>query len=339
MATMQQVADRAGVSIATVSFVVNGTKHISASTKDRVLRAIDELGFEPSPIARALASRRTQVIAMLIPLAERDFNSFVTGAVTAAAERGYKLILWPIGEDPRREVSTLIASRMADGVLLMEVQLDDERVDRLVELGSEFALIGRTRDPAQHSYVDIDFESATELAVDHLVQLGHSDIALVTQSFDIPSFVNYAPPIRVAETFTAVAESRGVAHGIFAAEGDPGVGRRLASQIFRERPDTTAIVVMNNDVTFGLVSGLGRLGKEVPKDVSILSLATSDRMASLSDPQLTRLVAKGDELGRSAALALIDRLNDPTAAPIHELIACDFREGESTGPPPRRRAI
>lgn len=333
MATMQQVADRAGVSIATVSFVVNGTKRVSAETTRRITQAIDELGFEPNANARALASRKSHMIAMLVPLVERDINSFISGAAAAAADRGYKLVLWPVGDDPKREVSSLIASRMVDGVLLMEVELDDPRVDRLTELGSPFALIGRTRDPGSLSYVDMDFEGATACAIEQLESLGHREFALVTQRFDVPTLRTYAPPVRVERVFRETLEARGLPHAIFRIPGDPAAGRALPGLIFRDHPRTTALVVMNDDASFGIVSGLKRIGKSVPGDVSVISLGTSDRMGSMSDPELTRLVTRGEEMGKAAALALIDRLEGTDAAPVQVLIPLDLHEGDSTAPP------
>lgn len=338
MATMQQVADHAGVSIATVSFVVNGTKRVSDETTRRVTQAIDELGFEPNANARALASRKSHMIAMLVPLVERDINSFVFGAAAAAADRGYKLVLWPVGDDPKREVSSLIASRMVDGVLLMEVELDDPRVDRLTELGSPFALIGRTRNASALSYVDMDFESATTCAIQQLENLGHRNFALITQKFDAPTLRTYAPPARVEQVFRETLEARGLPHAVFRIPGEPAAGRALPALIFRDHPQTTAIVVMNDDASFGFVSGLKRIGKSVPGDVSVISLGTSDRMGSMSDPELTRLVTRAKEMGSAAALALIDRLEGTDTPPVQVLIPLDLHEGDSTAVAPTARA-
>jgi DNA-binding LacI/PurR family transcriptional regulator len=331
---MQDVADRAKVSIATVSFVVNNTKQVSPGTKRRVLEAIEELGFERNANARALASRKSHVIALLYPLAERSLTAFVEGAATAAAERGYKLVLWPVGENAKAEVSSLIAGRLADGVLLMEVQLDDERVNRLSEEGSPFVLIGRTRDPSLLAYVDIDFEGTVDAAISQLAELGHTNLALVLQEFDLPGFDGYAPPARAEDSFREVIEKRGLHGEVFRCLGDPAAGRSLAVEIFEVAPATTAVIVMNEDASFGLISGFTKLGKRVPSDVSIVSIATSDRMGSMSDPVLTRLVSPGAALGRAASEALVDRLEGVETGPVQLLIGCDLHIGASTAPAP-----
>jgi DNA-binding LacI/PurR family transcriptional regulator len=336
VATMQDVADRARVSIATVSFVVNNTKNVSPGTRQRILDAIDELGFERNANARALASRKSHVIALLYPLAERNLHVFVAGAAAAASERGYKLVLWPVGDDPKAEVSSLIAGGLADGALLMEVQLDDDRVTRLTEAGRPFVLIGRTRDPSQLSYVDIDFEGTVEIAVDQLAGLGHKNIALVAQRFDIPALDGYAPPVRTEAAFREVTSARGLGAAVFSCMGDPRAGRELAAEIFREAPETTAIIIMNEDASFGLISGITGLGLEIPRDVSLVSIATSERLALMTDPVLTRMVSPALELGRAAAEALVDRLQGVETAPVQLVLGCELHQGESTAQAPAR---
>jgi DNA-binding LacI/PurR family transcriptional regulator len=336
MATMQDVADRARVSIATVSFVVNNSKNVSPDTKQRILDAIEELGFERNANARALAARKSHVIALLYPLAERNLHIFVAGAAAAASERGYKLVLWPVGDDPKAEVNSLIAGGLADGVLLMEVQLDDARVTRLSAAGRPFVLIGRTRDPSELSYVDIDFEGTIDLAVEQLAGLGHTNIALVAQNFDLPALDGYAPPVRTEAAFRDVMQRRGLDASVFGCAGDPRAGRELAKEIYREKPNTTAIIIMNEDASFGIINGLGELGLDIPGDVSLLSIATSERLGLMTHPVLTRMVSPALELGRAAAEALVDRLQGLETAPVQLVLGCELHMGESTGPPPRR---
>src|ERR1700704_5984403 len=158
---MRDVAERAGVSTATVSFVINGTKRVAPDTHARIVQAMDELGFRRNVLARALASRRTRIIALLSPVLDdhigRTGMSIVISAARAARDHGYRLVLSPVSNDGR-EMKELLTDGLLDGVLLMEVQMDDQRVERLTELGGTFALIGRTRDPSDLAYVDIDFD-------------------------------------------------------------------------------------------------------------------------------------------------------------------------------------
>ncbi len=134
MATMQQVADRAGVSIATVSFVVNGTKYVTPATTAKVTAAMRELKFRGNVVARALASRRTRIIALLFPTTGNRFSpttsEFFMNAAERASERGYHLVLWPV--DPAGDdLDDLVSGGLVDGVVLMEVRMDDPRVVKL----------------------------------------------------------------------------------------------------------------------------------------------------------------------------------------------------------------
>src|SRR4051794_18065167 len=171
MATMREVARAAGVSIATVSFVVNNTKPVKPATRQRIELAMADLGFRRNMVARALASRRTQIIAMVCPfLADRmapTVRQFIIGAARAAKEADHHLVIWPVGNDGD-ELATLLGHKLVDAVLLMDVQMDDARVELLRGLDTPFALIGRTRDLTGLHYIDIDMAASVRIALDHL---------------------------------------------------------------------------------------------------------------------------------------------------------------------------
>ena len=112
--TMQEVADRAGVSISTVSFVVNGTKPVTPATRERIREAIDELGYRRNAAARTLASRQSHVIVLMYPLTEHHLGAFVEGAARTARAHGYSLILWPTHtDDAAAEVTSLVTAGIA----------------------------------------------------------------------------------------------------------------------------------------------------------------------------------------------------------------------------------
>ena len=334
MATMRDVAQRANVSIATVSFVVNQTKRVAPETRARIVSAMDELGYRRNIVARALASRRTRIIALLFPALDHRLGStalsFVTSAASTASARGYHLVLWPISNDAD-QVTELVAGGLVDGVLLMEVQLDDARVDRLVESGTPFAMIGRTRDPSGLPFVDMDFERTVEDALDYVTSLGHERIALVVERLD-SSMTGYGPLVRTEESYRRRMVDRGFDPVVVICEESPAGGRSAAAELLSRAPDTTAVLVLNEDAAHGLTSGLLRAGRRIPDDVSILSLATSAEMGAMADPVLTVMSAPGVELGRLGVEALIDRLDGTSAGLPQVLLACPLQIGESTGP-------
>ncbi|MGU3411163.1 LacI family DNA-binding transcriptional regulator [Microbacterium sp. M1A1_1b] len=337
MATMQQVADRAGVSIATVSFVVNGTKYVTPKTTARVTAAMRELKFRNNVVARALASRRTRIIALLFPTTGNRFSpttsEFFMAAAERASERGYHLVLWPV--DPAGDdLDDLVSGGLVDGVILMEVRMDDPRVAVLTELEVPFTLIGRTRDSSGLPYVDIDFETTIEQGIDHLAGLGHRRFGLVLEDLDGTPMAGYAPHQRVQDTFARSIADHGYAGSVvYADQGSEG-GRRAAQHLLEVDPDVTAVLIMKDDSTAGLLVGLYAAGRRVPEDVSVLSIASSSATGDQHHPRLSTMNSPGRELGIRAADALIDQLDGTSVELPHFLLPCELREAESTAAAP-----
>jgi DNA-binding LacI/PurR family transcriptional regulator len=338
--TMQQVADRAQVSISTVSFVVNDTKPVTPETRARVLRVIEELGYRRNRMARALASRKSHILALIYPMLDhRNHHAFVESAATAAEEHGYNLVLWPLHSDNvTTEIASLIEAGFADGVLLMEVQLDDERVAHLQAAHAPFALIGRTRELAGIDYVDIDFERSTEIAVDDLVALGHRDFALVIEELRGTPLAGYAPPIRTEAHFLATMAERGLNGTVLRVPHEQRAIAAATDELLSRAPATTAVLSMHDEAALALLSALPRRGIEVPRDLSIVTIATSSSLAELTHPPLSTYEAPGGELGRAAAEALIARLEGRDVPAAQVLIPCTLRPGSSVGAARPRRA-
>jgi DNA-binding LacI/PurR family transcriptional regulator len=335
MVTMRDVAEQAGVSIATVSFVVNGTKPVSPTTRLRIEQAMAELGFRRNAVARALASRRTHILAMAYPALDHDLSSssleFFTSAAETAARLDHHLVLWPVSNDAA-ELTELLGQGLVDGVLLMEVQLDDPRVAALTESRVPFALIGRTADPTPFVHVDIDFEATIADATRHLYDLGHRRIVLSSGDQSDPSLIDYGPYVRSEAAFRSCAESYGFEPTVLRSGHTATAGRELAGRILAEHPDTTAILIMKEYASLGLVSELRRHGRNIPADISVLPLVASRDLPALCDPELTIMRSPGPELGRLGVEALIKVIEgqDP---PPPQLIACHLELGASTGPP------
>ncbi len=333
---MQDVAARAGVSIATVSFVINATKPVSPETRAKVLAAMDDLGFRRNTVARALASGRSRIIALLFPELDRRLGStalgFVRAAAAAAALRDHHVVLWPVDNEPAA-LRGYLDGGLVDGVLAMEVQLDDPRIAVLEDADMPFTLIGRTASPDAYEFVDIDFESTTVDALARLRSLGHRRIALVLEEPEQGRLHDYGPPARVERTYRTAMAAAGLPPVVLTADREQGSGRALAARLVAAHPEITAVAVMHDDAAPGLVAGLARSGRSVPERMSVLSLATTARMAGFADPELDRMEAPGAELGGMAADALIDRIEQPDRPLVHALITCRYVPGGSLAPP------
>ncbi|WP_202886196.1 LacI family DNA-binding transcriptional regulator [Kribbella sandramycini] len=295
---MREVAERAGVSIATVSFVLNGTKPVSPATRARIEAAMAELGYRRNVVARALARRRTNILAMVYPALDHRIGSaaaeFFTSAADAARTLDYHLVLWPVGSDGA-DLRELVGQGLADGVVLTEVQLHDPRLAILQETSTPFTLIGRTAEPGGLSYVDIDFDATVDLALQHLHDQGHRDIALISGD---PRFEDYGPYVRTEAAYLRLAKDPLVVP----SANTPASGKAAASRL----PDhITAVLVLNEYAALGAASTR-----------TVLPLLMTPETAALSTTPLTYLRTPAAELGRLATQALIQQLQGaPTPTP------------------------
>src|ERR1041385_999839 len=182
-ATIRDVARAANVSVATVSRSLNDKPDVSGETRERVLEVIDELGYARSTQWKQITSGKTRVITLLYPYKLAISNQvslhFITGVTTACEERGYSLHLVTQSLD-ENSLLDFYRTNQSDGVILMEIRMDDWRVNLLRQHHLPFVMIGRCENNEGVNYVDYDFQSALAVAIDHLIDLEHQNIAFVS---------------------------------------------------------------------------------------------------------------------------------------------------------------
>lgn len=339
MPTMSDVARKAQVSLSTVSYALNGTRPISEETRQRVTRAMEELGYRPHPLARGLASKHSRILAILFPVIERGIGitefDFITNAAHAASKNGYHLVIWTAETNDSAELRELTQQGLVDGVILMEVHVRDARVNLLRESGFPFTMIGRCDDDMD-GYVDIDFDKTMEQAIQYLANLGHTNIAFVNQSqatFD----AGYGPVVRTSKAFDelmALSSLKGVQRF---CQPNPNAGYEICNHLLNEHPDVTAIVAMNDRALPGIMHAVTARGLKIPQDVSLIALVSSVRMAEMMVPKLTTLEPPSAELGQLATELLIKHLEGNGTKDPRILIPCHLILGESTGPCKKER--
>ncbi len=337
-ATMQDVADRAGVSIATVSFVVNNTKRVTPETRARIEQAMADLGFRRNLVARALASRRTRIIALVLTALDRGIrgasSDFVVGAAREASESDYHLVVYP-DDEGGSQLPALVGQGLVDGVVLMEVQMNDPRVEMLTAQEVPFALIGRTADTTGLYCVDIDFDTSMQVAIEHLVALGHRRIVFIAS--DEGGVDRIGRHVRTDAAYRRLAKRHRIPSVVIRCAPSVRDGREAAVRLADEAPNATAVVVGNEAVAAGLVAGLQKRGITIPDDMSVVALLTSLEYMSACNPPLTVVSTPASELGRLGVEALLRRLHgEPPMEPV--LRAGVLVPGESTGPAPVRRS-
>ncbi|MEM9041250.1 MAG: LacI family DNA-binding transcriptional regulator [Actinomycetota bacterium] len=332
MATMADVARLAGVSLSTVSYALSGERPISDATRQKVLAAMDELEFSPNALARGLASRRSGIIALLLPTDESDADPFMAEIIVAAAEAarssGYHLLLWtePIGSGG--ELRELVRHGLIDGALVLAVRLDDQRIPALTRAGIPFTLIGRTADDV-HSYADADEEQAAAVTMDHLVSLGHRHVAFVGPPIDQID-QGYGIVVRLIDGLTAAAETNGVALSIHSCERTADAGRSVARHVLDADPRTSAAIVMNDPALGGFIGAARDRGLDVPTDLSVIGLFSTSLAASLTSPPLTTVSPVPAHIGRLAAENLVAELRRPDEGPRRDLVSVRLSIRDST---------
>ncbi|PRW63643.1 LacI family DNA-binding transcriptional regulator [Actinopolyspora mortivallis] len=334
MVSIADVARDAGVSSSTVSYVLSGKRSISPETRRRVEDSVRRLGYHPHAGARALASSRTNVLGLVMPL-RPDIDvpvlmGFVTSVVTSARRYQHDVLLVTNDEGPEglRRVAN---SATADALLVMDVETADPRVPVLHSLPCPAVLVGLPDDPGSLSCVDLDFSAAARRCVEHLAELGHERIALVGPSPAVyergTSFAD-----RFLDGFTTAARQRNT-HAVSSPcpPSYEGVCACL-DRIFAERPEPTGLVVHNEAVLGTLLSELRGRGRRVPEDVSVVAVGPGETTANWPVP-LTTVPLPSDEIGRTAVEMTMRELEGTASAEVR-LLSPRLVPGRSTAPPP-----
>ena len=321
--TLDDVAKRAGVSPKTVSRAVNGEKGISETTRERILSLVEEMNYVPHTGAQNLASGKTRSIALHYPLSnpklisERLEMSFVSGIGEEAAEANYYFTLFTGELDPR-ELARICRASIADGIIMMQVRMDDWRVETLRKLHFPFVMIGRCQDNQGLSFVDFDFEKAVVDAYTHLVDLGHREIGFLTYP---PAWQQekLGPAIRAYLGFQQAIDRFGLKPICYESNLTVESSYTCAIKAVNEHPDITGFVVMHNTIAVGAINAIQSLGRRIPDDYSVVGVALG-KESDLILPPLTAIHWYGDQIGQQAAKILINTLTNKNAKPEQILV-------------------
>jgi DNA-binding LacI/PurR family transcriptional regulator len=333
-----EIARRAGVSRSTVSYVLSGKRAVSEGTRQRIQAVIDELGYRPNASARALREGRTHTLGLVIPPASQRLTDmqlgFVASVVEAAARVDLDVLLSPSGGDHDRSFERIVSGRRVDGVILMEIRLEDDRVSRLQQTGLPFVTIGRTAEPHGMAWVDVDYAGLIARCVHHLADLGHRHVALVNRSAELVA-AGYGPGHRALAGFTAAVAERGLTGIDVCCGDDAAAGEACVERLLAEQPELTAIATVNEAALPGMQRALDAAGLVVPRDFSITGVAAR-HWAEDFRPALTAADVPIVEMGTEAVALLLESVATPAAVPRHRLYSPPISLRSSTGPVPRR---
>jgi DNA-binding LacI/PurR family transcriptional regulator len=332
-----EIARRAGVSRSTVSYALSGKRTVSEATRRRIQEVIDELDYRPNANARALKEGRTRTIGLVIPPASRRLTDmqldFVASVVDAAARADLDVLLSPSGGDHDRSFERVVTGRRVDGVILMEIRLEDARVTRLRQARLPFVGIGRTSRPDDMWWVDVDYAALIAKCVHHLADLGHRHVALINRSAELVA-AGYGPGHRALAGFRQAIRERAITGVDYCCADDTAAGEDCMRQIRREHPEVTAVATINEAALPGIQRALESAGTRVPADFSVTGVA-APHWAENFRPQLTAADVPAIEMGAHAVQLLTDCIASPEAPPKHLLLTPPISLRASTGPASR----
>jgi DNA-binding LacI/PurR family transcriptional regulator len=302
------VAQRAGVSVATVSRALRDMPNVSRATRDRVLRAAEELQYAASPLASGLVTGRVRAVGVVLPYAGRwFFAEVVRGIEQALREEGYDLVLHVLADERRRQafLSSLPVRRRVDAVIMVALPLSAREVDLLRGLALPMACVA---EPTPGVHGDrIDNVAAARLAVQHLVNLGHRQIACIGGDLNGPERFS-VPGLRTQGYRAALAEAGVDRRPDWERDGRfTAAGGELAMTALLSQPGgrPTAVFCQSDEMAFGALRALRRSGLRCPDDVSVVGmddheLAETFDVTTVAQP----VVAQGASAARWVIRAL-----------------------------------
>ncbi|MEO3867782.1 LacI family DNA-binding transcriptional regulator [Nonomuraea sp. B12E4] len=307
--TLEAVAARAGVGRGTVSRVINGSPNVSAKAREAVELAIRELGYVPNRAARALVTRRTDTVALVV--SESQFRVFdepyfagtIRGIGSALSETGLQLILaMARTQEEHERLQHYLTSQHVDGVLLLSLHGADPLPGRLEAMGVPTVLGGRPVGLDPYSYVDMDNRAGARQAVKYLLGLGRGAIATIAGSQDMGVGVDRLAGYRDALLPSRLPEL--VAYGDFSEES----GETAMAELLAAYPDLDAVFAASDPMALGAMRVLKAQGRAIPGDVAVIGFDDS-KAALHADPPLTTVYQPAEAMGRQMAQLLVARIN------------------------------
>ncbi|TVX98806.1 LacI family transcriptional regulator [Cohnella terricola] len=317
---IKDVAKQAGVSVTTVSRVLNGERYVKDDLKIRVQRAIDELGYSPSHIARSLVRRKTNLIGVIVPDVTSSFYSTILSTIEKTASlNDYNLLVCNIIEDTDKELKYLqvFQQMRVDGIIIMHEKLNEE----IRELINKFSIpiIFSSVKPADQKFMSviIDDYAAAYDATRHLIELGHTRIGFIGGDMrDITSGQNrYAGYIRALEDSGIEVPESYIRFGDYKTQS----GYELMKEMLASEPYPTAVFAVSDDMAVGAMNCIHDHGLKVPEDLSVIGFDGS-QLTEQVRPRLTSMQQPILEMGKVTVDMLLRLIADSKNSPAEDVI-------------------
>jgi DNA-binding LacI/PurR family transcriptional regulator len=325
MPTIKDVAKEAGVSIATVSYVLNDSGAVGDDTRQRVLRAVQKLGYRPSVIAKGLQARESRMIGYSWrPVPPNQFNpileKFIHSMAEAAARHDYHVLTFPCPE-PYDEVDVyreMVKNGRVDGFILPNTNLNDRRIRHLLDVGFPFVAFGRSNSEWDFPWVDVDGADGVKQAVIHLLELGHRRIACLAW-----------PETSLTGQYRLDGYQAAMASAVLPV--DPAWIIRIENDYYYAYQSTqtwldlpadrrpTAVVALTDLMAIGVLNAATDAGLTVGRDLAVVGFDDAP-IAGYLRPSLTSLRQPIAEIGERVVTMLIDLVRGETPSPAQVLL-------------------
>ena len=330
---MKDVAQRAGVSVATVSNVLSGDKPVRAASIEKVMAAVKALHYRVNPAASYLRSGRSKIVAAVVPSLDNPFFPTILAAVEAGCQRdGYELIVASSANQPEVEEARIRALMHWKPAGFIIIPCSSELPSRKQIEAARIPLVFADRAPDGEAgdFVEIDNVTAGASAARHLVQLGHRHITVCTPSLLVRNLRE-----RIQGVAQVLAEFG--AEPVVVETGLGGVPEALPGEAEAQIAGATAIIALMNTTTLQVLGALNRAGRSIPRDVSLVGFDDYSWMP-VARPSITAIRQPVDLIGRLAWSQLLERINGATGEAVHRRLPIELVLRESTTPPSSEQA-
>ena len=331
MANIKDVALHAGVSVTTVSHVVNGTRFVSETARQRVEEAVRELGYVPSAVARSLKHNTTRTFGMIIPNNSNPyFAEIIRGVEDRCFAAGYNVILCNSNDDPERQAGYLrvLAEKRIDGLVLVVTGSDAIARATLGGINMPLVVLDREVSGVSGDLVEVNHVLGSQMATRYLLELGHPRVACISGPPGLsPSSQRRAGWKDALEKAGVERTESDLARGDFTARG----GYLAMQALLKRRPRPTAVFACNDLMAFGALTAAREAGIDVPQQLSIVGFDDID-LAAFSAPPLTTVAQPKQQIGTVAADLLLDRVSSARTDNRQMILDPELRIRASTAP-------
>ncbi|GAF15238.1 LOW QUALITY PROTEIN: catabolite control protein A [Bacillus sp. JCM 19045] len=305
--TIYDVAREAGVSMATVSRVVNGNPNVKPTTRKKVLEAIERLGYRPNAVARGLASKRTTTVGVIIPdISSIFFSELARGIEDIATMYKYNIILCNSDQNKDKEIHLIntLLEKQVDGIVYMGGEITDEHVEQFKRSPVPIVLAATLDGERSFPSVNIDYTQAAEDAIQFLIDKGHTQIGMLSGSLEDPinGYQKFAGYRQALEKNNIEFNEDLVVIGDYTY--DSGMEAMGTFQEIQNKP--TAIFASNDEMALGVIHGVQDLGLSVPGDYEVVGFDNT-RLARMVRPTLTTVVQPLYDIG-AVSMRLLTKL-------------------------------